>query len=210
MNYTNSSLVEYVDLSPNCTYPRRDTIKKITIHHMKGNISVEQCGKIFSSKSRKASSNYGIDSSGKIAMYVPEESRAWTSSNQANDHQAITIEVANIEYKYPWKVSDIALSRLVELCVDICKRNNIKELKFTWGTWGNLTAHRFFTSTDCPGQYLYSKFPYIAEEVNKRLVKKYYKIQVMTLDNLDDAERVRQKLISLGYNDTAIIEFEEY
>jgi hypothetical protein len=29
--------------------------------------------------------------------------------------------------------------------------------------------HRYFAATACPGDYLASKFPYIAEEVNKRL-----------------------------------------
>ena len=34
---------------------------------------------------------------------------------------------------------------------------------------GSLTRHNMFVNTTCPGPYLQSKFPYIAEEVNKRL-----------------------------------------
>lgn len=166
---SNSSLVDHINISPNSTNPRNDTIKKITIHHMAGNISVEQCGVIFKSRSREASSNYGIDSKGRVGMYVEEKNRSWCSSSRSNDHQAITIEVANDEYGGDWHVSDTALNKLIELCVDICKRNNIPKLIFTGDTDGNLTMHNMFADTNCPGPYLSGKFPYIVREVNKSL-----------------------------------------
>lgn len=55
------------------------------------------------------------------------------------------------------------------MCVDICKRNGIKQLNYTGDSSGNLTRHNMFAATSCPGPYLQSKFPYIASEVNKRL-----------------------------------------
>lgn len=167
---SNSPLVQYTKLSPNYN-PRNNKIKKITIHHMAGVLSVETCGNIFANPSRQASSNYAIGSDGRIAMYVEEKNRSWCSSSPANDHQAITIEVANCEYGGQWRVSDYVLSRLIELCVDICKRNGIEKLNYTGDTTGNLTMHKWFADTSCPGPYLSSKFPYIAEEVNKRLGK---------------------------------------
>ncbi|MEG0919357.1 MAG: peptidoglycan recognition family protein [Anaerovoracaceae bacterium] len=166
---SNSKLVDYVRLSPNCSRPRKDKIRKITIHHMAGNISVETCGSVFAPTSRQASSNYGIDSRGRVGMYVEEKNRAWTSSSPANDHQAITIEVANDQMGGNWHVSDKALAKLIDLCVDICKRNDIKKLDYTGNTSGNLTKHEWFANTNCPGPYLGSKFSYIAKEVNKRL-----------------------------------------
>lgn len=46
---SNSNLVNYTRLSPNCNKPRNHAIDTITIHHMAGNLSVEQCGaEIFS------------------------------------------------------------------------------------------------------------------------------------------------------------------
>jgi len=165
---SNSPLVQYTKLSPNYN-PRNNKIKKITIHHMAGVLSVETCGNIFANPSRQASSNYAIGSDGRIAMYVEEKNRSWCSSSPANDHQAITIEVANCEYGGQWRVSDYVLSRLIELCVDICKRNGIDRLNYTGDTSGNLTMHKWFADTSCPGPYLSSKFPYIADEVNKRL-----------------------------------------
>lgn len=165
---SNSSLINYTKLSPNYSV-RKDTIKKITIHHMAGNLSIETCGNVFASSSRQASSNYGIGSDGRVGMYVEEKNRSWCSSNANNDHQAVTIEVANDQIGGDWHVSDTALAKLIELCVDICKRNGIERLNYTGDTTGNLTRHNMFVATTCPGPYLQSKFEYIAEEVNKRL-----------------------------------------
>lgn len=166
---SNSPLVQYTKISPNSSNPRNNKIKKITIHHMAGVLSVETCGNIFANPKRQASSNYAIGSDGRIAMYVEEKNRSWCSSSANNDNQAITIEVSNSQKGGNWPVSDYVLSRLIDLCVDICKRNGIKELNYTGDTSGNLTRHNMFASTECPGAYLESKFPYIAEEVNKRL-----------------------------------------
>ena len=62
-----------------------------------------------------------------------------------------------------------AMSKLIELCADICKRNGIARLNYTGDTNGNLTMHKWFAATDCPGAYLESKFPWIADQVNKIL-----------------------------------------
>ena len=166
---SNSKLICYTKLSPNCNKPRNHKIDKITIHHMAGNLTVEQCGAVFAPVSRQASSNYGIGSDGRIALYVNESDRSWCSSNAENDHRAITIEVANDGGDPNWHVSDKALASLINLCVDICKRNGIKKLNYTGDKSGNLTMHKWFAATGCPGPYLSSKFPYIAAEVNKRL-----------------------------------------
>ena len=166
---SNSSLISYTKISPNRTSPRKKPIRKITIHHMAGNLTVEQCGAVFAPTSRKASSNYGIGTDGRIGMYVEEKDRAWTSSSPDNDSQAVTIEVANNTLDPNWTVSDKAMASLIDLCVDICKRNGIQRLNFTGDKTGNLTMHCYFKSTLCPGPYLKSKFPYIASEVNKRL-----------------------------------------
>lgn len=166
---SNSSLICYTKISPHRISPRAATIKKITIHHMAGNLTIETCGNVFSG-TRRASANYGIGSDGRIAMYVEEKDRAYTSSSSDNDNQAVTIEVANDGgASTNWHVSDKALESLINLCVDICKRNNIEKLNFTGNKQGNLTMHSYFAATACPGPYLKSKFPWIAEEVNKRL-----------------------------------------
>lgn len=167
---SNSPLVDYVNISPNSTNPRREAISVITIHHMAELFTVEECGELFASPARQASSNYGIDSSGRVGLYVDEANRSWCSSSPENDHKAITIEVANDDVTSgSWHVSDAALEKLVELVVDICQRNGIARLNFTGDLTGNLTMHKWFKNKLCPGPYLESKFPWIAEEVNRRL-----------------------------------------
>ena len=166
---SNSKMVVYTKISPHRNSPRNHKIDTITIHHMAGNLTIEQCGNVF--QTREASSNYGIDSNGRVGMYVEEKDRSWCSSSPENDNRAITIEVANDQPSDAgnWHVSDKALATLIDLCVDICQRNDIKKLNYTGDTKGNLTMHKWFAPTGCPGPYLGSKFPYIANEVNKRL-----------------------------------------
>lgn len=101
-----SKLVNYTALSPNCNKPRNHAIDTITIHHMVGNFTVEQCGAVFAPSSRQASSNYGIGTDGRVGLYVDEANRSWCSSSGANDHRAVTIEVANDEIGGNWHVSD--------------------------------------------------------------------------------------------------------
>ena len=165
---SNSPLVDYTKISPNSS-SRTAKISKITIHHMAGNLSVESCGNVFQTTSRQASSNYGVGSDGRVGLYVDESRRAWTSSNRDNDNCAVTIEVANDGGAPDWHVSDKALAKTIDLCEDICRRNGIKKLNFTGDRAGNLTMHKWYANTQCPGPYLESKFQYIADEVNKRL-----------------------------------------
>lgn len=173
----NSSLIDYIYLSPNADFPRKDEIRKLTIHHMAGNLSLEVLGETFSHRDRRASSNYAIDSSGRVALYVEEKNRAWTSSSRENDNQAVTIEVANDQVGGDWHVSDEAYETLIMLCTDICRRNGITELCFTGDDEGNLTLHKmFYAETECPGPYLESRMEDIAENVNRRLAEKPRKI----------------------------------
>jgi hypothetical protein len=141
-----------------------------------GQCSVETLGNVFAPTSRQASSNYGIGYDGRIGMYVEEKDRSWCSSNAANDNRAITIEVAS-DTKEPYAVNAKAYAALIDLLVDICKRNGIKEL--VWSTnkadrvnhknGCNMTVHRDYANKSCPGTYLYERHAQIASEVNKRL-----------------------------------------
>lgn len=173
---SNSPLINYTRLSPNHSGRRNHVIDTISIHCMAGNASVETCGALFADPSRKASSNYGIGSDGRIALYVDEANRSWCTSNAANDNRAITIEVANNGGAPDWPVSGKAYSALLDLLTDICRRNNIKELlwkgdKSLIGQVDkqNMTVHRWFAAKACPGDYLYNRHGEIAAEVNRRL-----------------------------------------
>ena len=166
----NSPLTEYVYLSVNADFPREDAVKKITIHHMADDIPLERLGEVFAEPDRRASSNYAIDTAGRVALYVEEGNRAWTSSSPENDHQAVTIEVANDEIGGDWHVSGESYDALILLCTDICWRNGIEALEYTGDAEGTLTIHKMFSeTTECPGPYLEGKMPEIAAEVSRRL-----------------------------------------
>lgn len=166
----NSPLTDYVYLSGNADFPREGEIEKITIHHMADNIPLERLGEVFAEPDRRASSNYAVDIGGRVALYVEESNRAWTSSSPENDHRAVTIEVANDQIGGDWHVSDASYEALIQLCVDVCRRNGIRELVYTGDASGSLTIHKMFSeTTECPGPYLESRMPDIAEEVSRRL-----------------------------------------
>ena len=184
-----SPLVSYIKYSPNCSI-RTAKIDTITIHCMAGNLSVETCGAGFANPSRKASSNYGIGSDGRIALYVDESKRSWCTNSKSNDNRAITIEVANTKAAHPWPVSDKAYQALIELVADICKRNNIKRLMWRGDKSlvgkidvQNMTVHRWFANTNCPGDYLYNKMGEIAAKVNAILEQEEKEEENMNIDD---------------------------
>lgn len=175
---SNSNLICYTKISPNktvCTDKINDTV---SIHCMAGQLSVETCGKLFADPKRLASSNYGIGSDGRIALYVEEKDRSYCTSNRANDMRAVTIEVAS-DSKPPYAVTKEAYNALIELATDICLRNDIKSLKWSkvkderinHKNGCNMTVHRDYASKACPGDYLYNKMGEIAEAVNAKLNK---------------------------------------
>jgi hypothetical protein len=136
-----------------------------------------------------ASCNYVVGYDGSIGLCVEEANRSWCSSSRSNDHRAITIEVAS-ETKHPYEVTDKAYESLINLLVDICKRNKIKELKWKADktligkpSKQNMTVHRWFANKACPGDYLYNRHGQIAKEVNSRLgVKKTFKEYKVKID----------------------------
>ena len=172
---SNSPLVSYTQISPNKTIGRKHVIDTITIHCVVGQVTVKSLGNHFAKSSTRASSNYGIGTDGQIGMYVEEKDRSWCSSNSANDNRAITIEVAS-DTTPPYAVNDAAYKALINLLVDICMRNDIKELKWKGDKSligqvdkQNMTVHRWFAHKSCPGDYLYERHGQIANEVNVRL-----------------------------------------
>lgn len=198
----NSSLVSHVKLSPHFTKMTNKKINKITIHHAAGIIDIYNMGSWFAQKATKASANYGIDSEGRIALYVNECDRAWTSSSSANDGQAVTIEVSNCSGAPDWKISDKAYAAIIDLCVDVCKRNGIKALDYTGDKNGNLTRHNMFAATGCPGPYLQGKLSDIAAEVSKRLGAVVApQVHVLALgDYGPEVKDLQEKLLKLKYD----------
>ena len=146
----------------NFTYGRSGrNIEAITIHHMAGVLTAEQCGRIFQQVGRYGSSHYGVGYDGSVANYVDEEDTAWTNSNWDSNCKSITIETSDNDNS--WYVNDTTLNALIKLVADIAKRRDLGTLV----PGKNLTWHSMFTNTTCPGDYLRSKMQYIADEANK-------------------------------------------
>lgn len=208
---SNSPLVSFTQISPARNSPRKSKIDTITIHCYVGQVTVERMGKGFCAENSKTSCNYGIGCDGRIGMYVEEKDRSWCSSNKANDNRAITIEVAS-DSEHPYAVTDAAYKSLINLLVDICKRNDIKELKWKADKkligkvdQQNMTVHRWFYAKECPGEYLYSRHGLIAKEVNARLngVTDALKVDVTKFEKTDPAD-VWNFFLSKGLNEYAI------
>ena len=208
---SNSSLVNYIKISPNKSVPRNHAIDTITIHCVVGQCSVETIGAVFAPVSRQASSNYGIGPDGRVGMYVEEKDRSWCSSSSSNDNRAITIECAS-DKTHPYAINDKVYNTLVDLCTDICRRNNIRELKWNADKSligqtdkQNLTVHRWFSSTACPGDYIYNKLGQLAKDVNVKLGigksdEVLYRVQVGAFSSKANAEELLAKIKSSGYD----------
>ncbi len=170
----NSPLATYRLISPN-QYKGRggNRIDTVSIHCVVGQCHVETLGSIFAKKSRRASSNYGIGFDGQIALFVEEKDTSMCTSSYENDKRSITIEVAS-DTTHPYAVTPKAYAALIDLLVDICRRNPaIQRLKWKGDesligkTWlQNMTVHRWFANKACPGEWLYSRHGEIAQKVN--------------------------------------------
>ncbi len=176
---SNSSLVSYTKLSPNHSGQRTMKIDRITPHCVVGQCTVETLGNIFAPASRQASSNYGIGLDGRVGMYVEEKNRSWCSSSSANDQRAVTIECAS-DTEAPYAFKDVVYNKLIDLCVDICKRNG--KTKLLWLGDKNktlnytpasnemvLTVHRWFANKSCPGDWMYARMGDLASKVTTKL-----------------------------------------
>lgn len=175
---SNSSLVSYTKLSPNHSGQRTHSIDRITPHCVVGQLSAEGIAGCFPA-GRDASCNYGIGKDGRIALIVEEKNRSWCSSSNANDQRAVTIECAS-DMSEPYAMNSKVYASLINLCVDICKRNGKKKLLWFGDKTKTLnyspksdemviTVHRWFANKSCPGNWLYARLGDLATQVTNRL-----------------------------------------
>lgn len=214
---SNSSMVVHTNISPNKSSPRNKAIDRITPHCVVGQCSVETLGNIFAPSSRQASSNYGIGVDGRVGMYVEEKDRSWCSSSSSNDNRAVTIECAS-DTKAPYAMNDKVYATLIDLCVDICKRNG--KSKLLW--FGDkdktlayepaademiITVHRWFANKSCPGDWLYSRLGDLAAKVTARLNPSndtasdvLYRVQTGAFKVKENADAMAAKLKAAGFD----------
>lgn len=221
MGYTNSPLVDCKVMSPNHSGKRTRSIDRITPHCVVGQLKAENIGYCFDETSRQASCNYGIGTEGRVCLIVDEKNRSWCTSSNANDQRAITIECAS-DSKEPYAFNDKVYNKLVDLCVDICKRNG--KTKLLWFGDKNktlnynpasnemvLTVHRWFANKSCPGNWMYARMDDLAAAVTARLGDKeevkddekndvLYRVQTGAFSKKDYADALEAKLKAKGYD----------
>ena len=173
---SNSELVTYTNLTSKHYGERK--VKGVTIHCYVGQVTAKQGVDYLTNTPRQASANDVVGRDVSIGLCVEEKYGAFTSSSKKNDYTdgMVTIEVA-CNPKYPYDITRQAYEALVNLVTDICKRNKINKLVWSNNksdrvnkTNGcNMSMHRDFAATVCPGDYIISKLPKIATEVNSRL-----------------------------------------
>ena len=179
MAYTNSPLVIYTNLSPNHGGLRGHSIDRITPHCIVGQWTARKGCDFFATERHDASCNYicGIDG---VGLCVEEKNRSWCSSSPANDSRAVTIECAS-DLSEPYAFRPEVYNRLIDLCVDICRRNG--KSKLLWlGTLAMteaytpkpdemvLSVHRWYQpDKSCPGNWLMSRMDELAAQVTMKL-----------------------------------------
>lgn len=175
----NSPLVDVTIYSPNHSGKRTHAVDTITPHCVVGQVSVERLGEIFLNTTKNASCNYGIGADGRVLLCVDEINRSWCTSSNANDQRAITIECAS-DSTSPYAFNTAVYNKLIDLCVDICKRHNKKNLiwiedkdtALAYNPKANemiLTVHRWFANKSCPGDWMYSRMAELAKVVTETL-----------------------------------------
>lgn len=217
---SNTKLPHDEVLSVNHSGKRKYNITRITIHHAVGELSARKICEILQKKSAGASCNYAVGKDGDYCIGVYEENRAWTSSSSDNDNRAVTIETACEHKTGMCIVSDVTYNALIELVADICRRNGKR--KITW--LGDkektlkykpaadeivLTVHKWFSATDCPGDFLMNHMGEIARIVNEKLglstvplplpSDDLFKVQVGAYKKKSNAEAMRDKMRNMGY-----------
>ena len=177
---SNSSLVTYTTLSPNNSGKRTHKIDTITPHCTVGQVSTRWFD-YFKSPSVEASCNYGIGTEGGVALCVPEDTVSWCSSSPSNDNRAVTIECAS-DATDPYAFNSTVYNKLIDLCVDICKRNGKTKLLWlgdksktlSYSPKSNemvLTVHRWFANPykECPGDWMMARMGDLAKRVTSKL-----------------------------------------
>ena len=140
---------EYKLLGCNYSSGRPYGIKGVTIHHMAGDLSADQCNSIW--RGAGTSAHYSVDRNGYIVQHVNDTDRAWAcgdgiGTGRGND-TTISIEHAN-SASGPWTVHDAAIESGAHLVAALCLYYGLG--RPAWCQ--NVFPHRYWSATACPGE----------------------------------------------------------
>lgn len=140
-------------------YPVDKTFKKtsVTFHH-NGGVNVSHEGVLETWTTRKASAHFDVDVSGAIAQYVKVDEYAWAVGNTEGNESSISIEQADENSN--WQISDATFKSACRLAAWLFL-HVIGESPST----ANIFPHQHWSSTDCPGPWVMSRFGLYVSEV---------------------------------------------
>lgn len=118
-------------------------INKVVLHHNAGNLTVEDCYNVWST--RQASAHYQVESNGRIGQLVNDWDTAWHAGDWDINTTSIGIEHADCSSS-PWAISDECVESGAHLTAAICKMYGLG--RPTWGV--NVFGHSDFSATACP------------------------------------------------------------
>ena len=119
------------------------TIDKVIVHYNDGNLSVEDCYRVW--QSREASAHYQVEESGRIGQLVYDADTSWNCGKWVPNCESIGIEHAN---RSDGTISDACLDAGAHLVAAICKKYGLGRPQ--WNV--NVFPHCYFVSTSCPGE----------------------------------------------------------
>lgn len=141
---------EYKLLGRNFTPGRPWGIHYVTIHHMAGDLSADQCNAVW--RSSGTSAHYSVDRAGKIVQHVNDTDRAWACGdgvgvNSGGNDRSISIEHAN-SGSNPWTVHAAAVESGAHLVAALCRYYGLGRPE--WMV--NVFPHKHWKATACPGE----------------------------------------------------------
>lgn len=140
------------------TFPRREKVSHIDIHHMTvpdsdDGAACRACVDIW--KKREASSHYGIDK-WYVAQFVYDNREAWGNANLWANKTGIIVEHANstIGDKNGWEIDEATLKTSAKVVAGLHITHALgRPTSKGFGTGGTVRTHASFFATSCPGPY---------------------------------------------------------
>ena len=149
----------------NYTAGRQDSIEGVAIHHTAGD-SLSGAWGWWQNPNSNASAHYVIKGS-EIVQAVDENYTAWSVGDWGGNSCTISIELVNSSTGGDWPVSQETLDTAKKLVAEIAKRYGWGKIKFEPdGVYPRLSAHRNWSATYCPGDYVYCRMTEIEQGAN--------------------------------------------
>lgn len=159
-------VTKYVPASTNnYTSGRFDDIHGIVIHHA-ATTSLSAVDATFTNPSRQASAHFAVCGK-EVHQYVDLNDTAWHCGDWPGNCCTVGIELVNSTITPDYRVSEETFNTAIKLVAKLAKDLGLGKIAFEPdGVYPTLSAHRDWSATYCPGDYVYSRMNEMAKKVN--------------------------------------------